>query len=428
MSGLTSLVDTLLATRLAQRVDLVPLKPAVELAGPGAVAQVEEVSNDVRLPSRAAMLQQLGQGLLTSDQRGHGGAQARAGESVSLSVAARAVGAILEGQSGATSKILGTEALLPSSSPIPHQLSAVLARTVANSGLFYESHLQQFAAGTRTLAQMAQEPQARLDASLNSSLETPIPGAAGQVSAPDGVGDARAPSGAMSPPAAPASADKGDAVPIQNGGAASGASTRPLPGAAGASQDTSHLPSSSSYHAGLHERSAASIDDTDAHGAAVKNHAARSADATPGNAPGLAGIHPDAIALVRQQLELLAVPVFRWSGEASPGTPMDWEIREEPDEPEAAAAGGASTRTWSTRLALTLPTLRDVEVRVSLAGSVLQVHLAASEGATLALLRESGSELPARLGQSGLQLASLQIGRLVPGASGQDVSGAGDAG
>ena len=42
----------------------------------------------------------------------------------------------------------------------------------------------------------------------------------------------------------------------------------------------------------------------------------------------------------------------------------------------------ALQRTWSTRLALTLPTLKDVEVRISLAGSALQVHLAASEGAT----------------------------------------------
>ena len=64
MSGLTPLVDTLLATRLAQRVDLVPLKPEVEIAGPGPVSEVEKITNDVRLPSRAAMQQQLGAGLV----------------------------------------------------------------------------------------------------------------------------------------------------------------------------------------------------------------------------------------------------------------------------------------------------------------------------------------------------------------------------
>ena len=54
MSGLTPLVDTLLATRLAQRVDLVPLKAQGEVAGPGPVAPVEEIANEIRLPSRAA--------------------------------------------------------------------------------------------------------------------------------------------------------------------------------------------------------------------------------------------------------------------------------------------------------------------------------------------------------------------------------------
>lgn len=64
MSGVTSLVDTMLPSKLTQRVDLVPLKPEVEIAGTEAVANVEKVSNDVRLPSRAAMLRQLGPGLI----------------------------------------------------------------------------------------------------------------------------------------------------------------------------------------------------------------------------------------------------------------------------------------------------------------------------------------------------------------------------
>ena len=50
--------------------------------------------------------------------------------------------------------------------PVASQLSATLAHAVANSGLFYESHLAQLTAGTRTLAQLMQEPQARLEASV----------------------------------------------------------------------------------------------------------------------------------------------------------------------------------------------------------------------------------------------------------------------
>ena len=64
MSGVTPLVDTLLATRLGQRVDLVPLKAQAEIAGPGAVANVQKVDNDIRLPSREALQRELGVGLV----------------------------------------------------------------------------------------------------------------------------------------------------------------------------------------------------------------------------------------------------------------------------------------------------------------------------------------------------------------------------
>ena len=361
MSGLTPLVDTLLATRLAQRVDLVPLKPEMQIAGPEAVTQVKEVSNDVRLPSRAAVEQQLGVGLLKSDQRGHGDATAGAGDRVTLSAAARAVSAILGGRAGAAARITGTEALLPLPSTLAG-LAASLARTVGNSGLFYESHLAQFSAGTRTLAELAQEPQARLAPPLKAALALPAAGPA----------------------------DSAQALP-------------------------------SSERSLLLENAYASSQDAEGQEPATKQAGAAAPDALRSNTAGLAGIHPDAVALVRQQLELLAAPVFRWSGEAWPGVPMDWEIREEARQ--AAADDEAAPRAWSTRVALTLPTLKEVEVRISLVGSALQIHLAASENATRDMLAESRAELPERLQALGLHLTGLQIGTLTPHPAAQ----AGDA-
>jgi hypothetical protein len=355
MSGLTPLVDTLLATRLAQRVDLVPLKPGVEIAGPGPVPPAEEVTNDVRLPSRAAVEQQLGVGLLKSDQRGHGDATVGAGDGdgVTLSAAARAVSAILEDRAGAAGKIIGTEALLPLPSSPLAGLAASLAGTVANSGLFYESHLAQFAAGTRTLAELAQEPQARLEPALKAALALP---------------------------------------------------------AAGPTDSAQAL--QSSERSALLENAYASSQDAEGQEPAAKQAGAAAPDALRSNAVGLAGIHPDAVALVRQQLELLAAPVFRWGGEAWPGVPMEWEIEEEARQ--AAADDDAAPRKWSTRVTLTLPTLKEVEVRISLVGSALQVHLAASENATRDVLAESRAELPERLQALGLQLTGLQIGALAP--------------
>jgi hypothetical protein len=436
MSGVTPLIDTLLATRLAQRVDLVPLKGQTDIAGPDAVTHIEKVTNDVRLPSRAGMLQQLGVGLLKAGDSSQTAVPARAGENVTLSTAARTVSAILDVSSGATHKITGTEPLwLKAQPPLAPVLSATLARTVANSGLFYESHLAQFAAGTRTLAQLAQEPQARLDATVKVALALPVAEAAGQGA---GVSGMAASTGlqveaAALPGAAPVSLAADDAASIDSGKPGGGAASlaNSVPGGGPASSPDAAPLSHSSDPAHLHKNAYESIQNAEGQEPAAKNHGASATDAARSNGPGLAGIHPDAVALVRQQLELLAVPVFRWSGEAWPGVPMDWEIHEKAQEDQnkrqAAADNEAVPRTWSTRVALTLPTLKDIEVRISLVGTALQVHLAASENTTRNLLGEARTELPKRLGELGLQLTGLQIGLLAAPSASQAMPEADDA-
>lgn len=324
MSGVTPLVDTLLATRLAQRLDLVPLKGQFDIAGPGVATQVEPVSNDVRLSSRAALQQQLSVVAVGHADSGNSTPAGNLGEAVTWSALARALTAILDPPGGLDAKILGTQALWPQlQKPDTQLLTATLAGTVANSGLFYESHLQQFAAGERTLAQLAREPQAHLDSRAGHS-------------------------------------------PVLSRAARSGSTSVLTP------------PS----------------------------------DAQDSRDPVAAAIHPEAVALVRQQLELLALPLFRWAGEAWPGTAMDWEIQEEQNQSQGAADDTAPQPTWTSKLALTLPTLGALEARLSVAGSTLQLRLAAREPATVSLLNQAGTELPQRLGARGLQLTGLQIGSL----------------
>jgi hypothetical protein len=137
-------------------------------------------------------------------------------------------------------------------------------------------------------------------------------------------------------------------------------------------------------------------------------------------------LHWCASSVVRLTFARLPLPVFRWGGEVWPGTPMDWEIHEE-NERQAVADPEAAQRTWTTRLALTLPTLKTVEVRMTLAGTTLQVHLAARENATLALLSDGGNELTERFGAAGLQLSRLQIGALALEPAAQDIRKADDA-
>lgn len=332
MSGVTPLVDTLLATRLAQRLDLVPLKGQFDIAGPGLVTQVEQVTNDVRLSSRAALQQQLSVAPPGRFAAGSGASSANLGESVTLSAVARALTAILDPPASVSARIFGTEALWPrQETPDTPRLTATLVRTVANSGLFYESHLHQFAAGERTLAQLAQEPQAQLAGSSGAAPVTAL-------------------SARVELAATASQADLGAVVAM-------------APEALG-KQDVVAL------------------------------------------------VHPQAMALVRQQLELLALPLFRWSGEAWPGTPMDWEIQEEQDQRQAVADDTTLARNWTSKFALSLPTLGTLEARFSLAGDTLQLRLAARQSNTVSLLSAASTELPRRLAALGLQLTGLQIGSL----------------
>jgi hypothetical protein len=261
MSGVTPLVDTLLATRL---------------------------------PSRAALQLAPGQ-----DYRDDGTLLSASGQAVTLSNAARAVSDVLALTVRVDAGVSGTEPLWPDlQQPSTVLLAAALHRTVENSGLFYESHLQQWAGGTRTLAQLMLEPQAAL--------------------------------------AAPA----GDEVVSS------------------------------------------------------------------------ATIHPDAVALVRQQLEVLTMPVFRWAGEAWPGMPLTWNIHEETDlqgkDRRDGEGNSEMPTTWATSLTLGLPGLGMIDARLRITGDTLQLQLTTAEAVATALLEHRGA-LSQRFEALGLVLTDFNV-------------------
>ena len=80
-----------------------------------------------------------------------------------LSEAARLISSVLHAAGRApagAAALQGTEPLLANARPDPAQLAGKLAQTVSQSGLFYESHLAEWANGTRALATLMAEPQA----------------------------------------------------------------------------------------------------------------------------------------------------------------------------------------------------------------------------------------------------------------------------
>lgn len=161
MSGITGLVDTLLAVKLSQRLDLLTLKPEARLARPEAPIAAARVDNDVRLPSHAALDREI-----AAPPSSPRLPAANTQPPVHLTLVARLIDSLLGAGTAPAGPVRGTAPLLPLAATAPSvpALAQALAQTVSGSGLFYESHLQQFSLGTRPLAQLADEPQARLTA------------------------------------------------------------------------------------------------------------------------------------------------------------------------------------------------------------------------------------------------------------------------
>lgn len=231
------------------------------------------------------------------------------------------------GPAAAAASLMGAAATGSQPAQILHALSLALQQ----SGAFYESHLQDMASGGRSMAQLKQEPQGRVNLNASSSPTS----TSAQTAAPEG---------AARPAAAVAE------------GAADG-----------------------------------------------RSQAATTAQSSAAASQTLTGMHPDTQPIVRQQLEILAGQVFTWRGEAWPDTSMEWEIARQ-DEDGLPDEAGAH---WATSLRLNLPTLGQVEARLSLHGKQVVMRLVAPQSAPT--LVENDLALRAGFQDAGLTLSQLTI-------------------
>ncbi|APY98640.1 flagellar hook-length control FliK family protein [Burkholderia pseudomallei] len=299
---------------------------------------------------------------------------------------------------GAQAAQAAPQAALPASPAAA--LSLALVQAVAQSGLFYESHLAQWLAGQRTTAELAREPQARL-----ASGAEPDAQAGAQ---PGQMGDALADLLAVR-------------LPLPQGGRdapAQGAARLPGQPAGGADEGAAasgRAPTNAAVPARSVDAYAALADADGKPGAPSAQTALARAGMPPTGADTPASIaaslHAATLPIVRQQLDLLATDQFRWIGEAWPGARLDWTI--EPDEQHgrerpAPDADFPDARGWRTRLTLALPSLGTIDAELVLNGEQLAARLRASE-AGAARLAPRGEALRARLQALGLQVSGLSI-------------------
>ncbi|MGO4392519.1 flagellar hook-length control protein FliK [Variovorax sp. M-6] len=424
MSGLTGLIDALLAVRASPRLDVLAIKAEAQIGAPGAVPQVLKVENDVRLPSKAALDRVLPGGSPSLPSA----AAAQQPPEAELSVAARVISAVLADLETDAGPVRGTAPAWPSRQvPSAPVLASALSQTVARSGLFYESHLVDFASGTRTLAQLMEEPQARWATPLAAqraaepAAATVLPVIPAAVPLPVATLPVAPAAATLAPPlpetAAPAAdPEQGETASLSRAALPAAQSGVPADGAA--PQDDAGVPADAARLQAAYGRGEAARPAPEATASAQLEESApvhhAAASAARAVVPAAEVIHPQAVSLVHQQLDLLATAVFRWNGEAWPGVAMNWSVEKEAAEPSGEAVADDGAQRWSTTVSMRLPRLGEVDLRLSLAGPGLQARLAASEPSTVTALRADGGALVQRLEAAGLRVQDLQVAPMAP--------------
>jgi hypothetical protein len=123
-------------------------------------------------------------------------------------------------------------------------------------------------------------------------------------------------------------------------------------------------------------------------------------------APG--GVHPQAIGLVQQQLEIVDTRQLLWQGDVWPNQSLEWRIEE---EPRRDTATGDAPPVWKTTLRLSLPRLGEVSATLAIRGD--QVHLAFSDlvADTKSAVKSGQVALRDAFGNAGLELLEIKVDR-----------------
>ncbi|HCY64607.1 MAG TPA: flagellar hook-length control protein FliK [Oxalobacteraceae bacterium] len=145
----------------------VPAKVLERLADGTFLVRVANASARMSLPVGAKVGDDLAMTLVERQPRptfllGAGAGTPASDAHATLSQAARLIDSLLQSaqQNGGATAALGRTPLLASPAAGAPQLAAALQDAADASGLFYESHLAQWAAGSRSLSSIQREPQA----------------------------------------------------------------------------------------------------------------------------------------------------------------------------------------------------------------------------------------------------------------------------
>lgn len=275
--------------------------------------------------------------------------KAEAGATTSLSNAGRLIGNMLQlaQQDGMPSAVVGKTPLVATPGASPHQIAAALQNAVTFSGLFYESHVAQWAAGSRPASDLLLEPPAK---QTNTPLTTP--------------------------------ANNGQAAAADTNGNELGKLLSNVREWVGGERALTDL---------LRTSQTKQADD--------------SAVSLLGKQQDVAG--NEGVKLISLQLDTLEQRRIMWQGELFPGQPLEWEISD--DTPEQKTDQAEPEKTWNSTVRFSLPSMGSVSATIRLTGDHVQVQVNTANEEVATTLRNHGKLLADALDSAGSTLDSLLI-------------------
>lgn len=278
------------------------------------------------------------------------------GATISLSNAGRLIGNMLQQtQEGSMpTTLVGKAPVLSTPGAPAPQIAAALQNTIAFSGLFYESHVAQWALGARPVADLLREPPAKRVAT--SILGTPLPA--------------------------------------------------PGPGATSAPETGGELNRLVNNLRGLVTGERAQPADVPKAAALARSADLQEAIAPVSNKqPEVTGT--EAVKLISLQLDALEQRRIMWQGELFPGQPLEWEISDE--TPQKGKDQPEPEPVWNSTVRFSLPTLGAVSASIKLVGDRVQIQVNTPSAETASALRTHGELLADALGAAGSPLDSFLV-------------------
>ncbi len=290
--------------------------------------------------------------------------------SASLSSAGKIISNVLQSadETDAPTTLVGKAPILPEpgAAADPPHIASAMQDSVEFSGLFYESHLSQWASGERPLADLMREPQMQSTADADGSEAT---------------------------------AQTNQAK--TQGSAQSASQSNVLQRPATTEADLAKLIDNA--RTDVDERS--TLGQTLA--TLLNNTRGLPTDADTMVKP--AGITPDNSQTIHLQLNALEQNRYAWQGELWPGQRMEWEIEEEQNKGGQNNQADADLASWNSTVRFELPNLGRVSATIHLSGGHVQMRVAAASADTAGKLRAHGKALAQALGDAGSPLDSLSI-------------------